>query len=241
MCCQSVQHHHCKRTLAPSAPNPPPPVSIFFTAPPKYRFSRCRTLYRHPSCTPSRVRLRCVAIRRGRVRGLCGGWIFFVGWVGYLSFVCRCSHPVSQMKAEYRSVDTLSSAPEHKPSVLSRISSSLLPSMRKSTLRSGLINKIRTSDDGSREKCIACNQLLQYDLKQNEDNICGEYFTNVAEDDDTYYGQYVNLLRNVREFSRSNPGAGGGHTRKRNRRSRIPRRTHVRRTRQRKSKRNNYR
>ena len=154
-----------------------------------------------------------------------------------MSFVCRCSHPVSQMKAEYRSVDTLSSAPEHKPSVLSRISSSL-PSMRKSTLRSGLINKIRTSDEGSPEKCIASNQLLQHDLKQNESNICGDYFTSAADNLETYYGQYLNLLRNVHAFS---PDSRGGHTRKRNRRSRIPRRTHVRRTRQRKSKRNNYR
>lgn len=94
------------------------------------------------------------------MRGLCGGWIFFVGWVGYLSFVCRCSHPVSQMdKGGYSSVDTSSSATVNKPSLLRRVVSSSIASMGKPTKRSILIEKIQSTKEGSREKCIASNQL----------------------------------------------------------------------------------
>ena len=78
-------------------------IYLFVTAPPKYRLSRCRTLYRLPSCTPPRVRPRCVAVRRGRVSGLCGGWIFFVGWVGYLSSVCSMPRVRSCKRGRRRS------------------------------------------------------------------------------------------------------------------------------------------
>ena len=72
------------------------------------------------------------------------GGFFFVGWVGYLSFVCRCSHPVSQMdKGGYSSVDTSSSATVNKPSLLRRVVSSSIASMGKPTKRSILIEKIQ--------------------------------------------------------------------------------------------------